>query len=136
MSERVPAGDADSFLRHIGLHVVSRDERSAVCEIEIRDDLRNRAGMLQGGVTATLVDVAGGVLAATIAENPALVTQDLSIHYLSPARVGPVQAHATVLRHGRRTVVCEVRVIDCGRDDTLCAFATMTLTLLAAPPRV
>jgi uncharacterized protein (TIGR00369 family) len=133
VSERVPAGNEDSFLRHIGLHVLSRDATTAVCEIEIRDDLRNRAGMLQGGVTATLVDVAGGVLAATVADNPVLVTQDLNMHYLAPARVGPVQATATLLRQGRRTVVCEVRVIDVGASHTLCAFATMTLTVL--PPR-
>jgi uncharacterized protein (TIGR00369 family) len=133
VSDRVPVGDEESFLRHIGLHLVSRDDTTAVCEIELRDDLRNRGGMLQGGVTATLVDVAGGVLAATVAESPTLVTQDLNLHYLAPARIGPVRATATLLRKGRRTVVCEVRVLDLGAADTLVAVATMTLTVI--PPR-
>jgi len=130
--------DADPrlpFLRHVGIRVLPEDDGPTVCEIDLRDDLRNRAGMLQGGVTATLLDVVGGVAAARVAGTPAIATADLNIHYLAPIRVGPARAEATVLRKGRSTVIVEARVIDAGANERLCAMSTMTLTVLGPETR-
>ena len=119
-----------SFLKYIGLRIGPISPEQAVCEIELRDDLRNRGGMLQGGITATLVDVAGGLAGAAAAQVDRVLTADMNIHYLAPARVGPVRATGAVLRAGRRTVVVEVRVLDVGADERLVAVGTVTMAVV------
>lgn len=131
------APDADprlSLLRYIGLRVTVAEPDLAVVEIELRPDLRNRAGILQGGLIATLIDVAAGVVAARAADAETVVTADMTIHYLAPARVGPIRATGRVLRAGRTQVVTEVRVTDVGNDDRLCSHGTVTLAVLPPVP--
>ena len=130
--------DADPrlhFLQHIGLRFLGGDEQHAACEIDLRADLRNSGGMLQGGLTATLIDVAGGILAARVAGTRSCVTADMNIHYLSPGRVGPIRADGSVLRAGRRSIVIEVRVIDTGTADRLVAVGVITMAVLGSRPQ-
>ncbi len=89
--------------------------------LDITEPLRNPWGILHGGVTAGLVDLAcrhatGGT-----------ATTDVVVHFLSPGRVGPVVA--TVARHGTRAdghlVRTEIR--DVGADARLMAVAIATV---------
>jgi acyl-coenzyme A thioesterase PaaI-like protein len=72
-----------------------------------------------------------------VADRPALdvpsgpgpdhVTSDLIVHYLSPARVGPVVATAELVGgHGREHLV-RVTVRDHGADDRLLVLAVVTV---------
>ena len=138
-ARRAPGIDSDPrlpLLRYLGLRVLPDEvEGGSICELDLRDDLRNVSGMLQGGVTATLLDVVGGVAASRARQTAAVVTADLSIHYLAPARVGPVRAYGKVLRSGRSSIVVDARVIDVGAEERLCAVATMTLIVLGPEAR-
>lgn len=68
------------------------------------DDTGNRNGSLHGGVTASLLDLAGTLAARSIAPDAtAAVTIDLAVHYLAPAREG-VLVEGTVTRSGREIV--------------------------------
>lgn len=113
------------ILRHLGLRIAPQGEHPPWAEIDVRPDLRNVAGALQGGVAATLVDVAAGVAVARAAETGDVRTADLNLRYLAPGRVGPVRATAEVLRLGRSTAVVEVRVVDRGAQDALVATAVL-----------
>ena len=62
--------------------------------LELADDLRNPWGFMHGGVTSAIVDAAARRLAQ------ATTTTDLVLHYLAPARIGPVRASGRVV--GRR----------------------------------
>lgn len=119
------------LLQHLGFRLSSVEDATGttVCEVDLRADLVNPAGMLQGGVIATLVDVAGGVAAARASGSHVVFTSDLTLHYLAAGRVGPVRATARVLRRGRTSVVVEVEVVDTGADNRLMTVATMTLTV-------
>ncbi len=105
-----------------------------VCTLERRDDLCGPAGSLEGGVVATLVDVAGACAGARALGSPLVATEHLSVSYLAPGRIGPFRAAGTVLRCGRRDAVAEVRICDTGRDDRLMAVALVTVRLLARAP--
>ncbi len=125
--------DYGHFLRDLGL-------RSELAEGTVRTtmpmsrEVANPRGGMQGGMLATLIDVAGGTL-ATIGMPPdqTVATADLNIHYLRPVAVGPAVAEATVLRRGRSTVVVGVDVHDAGRE-VLAAVATITFTVVGFRP--
>jgi len=98
-----------------------RYEREDRVTMDVTDALRNPWGILHGAVTAALVDLAA--LHATGGS----ATTDVVMHFVSPARVGPVAA--TVTRIGSRPdgVLVRVELRDQGRDDRLVAFAVATV---------
>jgi uncharacterized protein (TIGR00369 family) len=101
-----------------------------VIEIDNRPDLANIRGALQGGLVATLIDIAAGRLAGNIVgANQNVTTADMNVHFLAPIVTGPARAEATVVRAGRRLIVMAVDVFDAGRD-RLAARATLTFAVL------
>ena len=120
----------NNYLHHIGLRML-RDDGSgnALAEIDIRPDLVNNAGMLQGGIVATMIDCAAGMAASRATGSMKTFTADMNVHFLAPGRVGPVRALGTVLRQGKTSVVTEVRVYDVGADNRLMSVATLTFQL-------
>lgn len=132
----VPRGEVAPILEHLGCRLSDRVDGDPTCvaEVEVREDLRNSGGVLQGGVIATLIDLAAGVTAARASGSDHVVTQDLHVHYLGAIAVGPARATATALRSGRRTGVVSVEVVDAGAEDPsrVCAYATATMVDLTA----
>jgi uncharacterized protein (TIGR00369 family) len=126
----VPDG-ATPFQRSLGLRWLRDGEHLAV-ECDVRDDLRGPAGSLEGGVVSTLIDVASGS-AAAMALRSLIATMDLTVHFLSPVKVGPARATGVPLRVGKDSAVVEVRVVDRGNDDRLCAVALASFRALGPP---
>ncbi|MCV7105944.1 PaaI family thioesterase [Mycolicibacterium chitae] len=109
--------------------VVETDER-VVMELDNRPDLVNVRGALQGGLIATLIDIAGGVLAGRhVGADQDVTTADLNIHYLAPVVQGPARAEATIVRAGRRLIVTGVDVTDVARE-RLAARSTLSFAVL------
>ncbi len=109
--------------------VVDSDE-AVVMDLHNREDLVNIRGAMQGGLVATLIDVAAGRLAIkhTNAEAGA-GTADMSIHYLAPIVEGPARATASLVRAGKRLIVVAVDVVDVARD-RLAARATLSFAVM------
>ncbi|OBH37616.1 phenylacetic acid degradation protein [Mycobacterium intracellulare] len=109
--------------------VVDTDD-SVVVDLHNRPDLVNIRGALQGGLVATLIDVAGGRLAIKYAgEGTGAGTADMTIHFLAPIVDGPARATATLVRAGKRMIVVGVDVSDVGRN-RLAARATLSFAIL------
>lgn len=101
-----------------------------VIEMATRPDLVNTRGAIQGGLVATLIDVAAGRLAGNVAgPGRDVTTADMNVHFLAPIIEGPARAEATVVRAGGRLIVTAVDVTDAGRD-RLAARATLTFAVL------
>jgi uncharacterized protein (TIGR00369 family) len=112
---------------------VNDTDETVVLDLHNRPDLHNIRGALQGGLVATLIDVAGGRLAIKHAgEGAGAGTADMSIHFLSPIVEGPARATATLVRAGKRMIVVAVDVSDVGRS-RIAARATLSFAIL--PPR-
>lgn len=108
--------------------IESTDDR-LVLEMENRPDLANVRGALQGGLVATLIDIAAGILAGNAGgAGHNVTTADLNIHFLAPI-MGKARAEATIVRAGKRLIVTAVDVTDVDRG-RLAARATLTFAVL------
>lgn len=88
----------------------------------------NTSGALQGGLIATLVDVAGGQFGLDyLQEGTTMTTADLFVRYLRPIRQG-ARAVPRMLRAGRRAMVMQVDIF--GDDDELAATATVNFAII------
>ncbi len=94
----------------------------AVTRLQFADRLRNPWGILHGGATAMLADVAA--CRAVEAEGPSprggpVAAADAVLHYLRPAKVGPLEARCQVLGGPPDRRLVRVAIHDVGADDRL-----------------
>ncbi|MBC7901678.1 MAG: PaaI family thioesterase [Saprospiraceae bacterium] len=91
------------FAKMIGMELVDMRTDEAVIKIEMRDELRQPAGVLHGGVTATLIDTAMAFAVITrLAEGERASTIDMTVHYLRPHTEGTFTCTAKIVRAGKR----------------------------------
>jgi uncharacterized protein (TIGR00369 family) len=113
------------LFEQLGLHEVESEEGTFVMEMPVDERTTNTAGGLQGGLIATMADVAAGQLASRATPfGFGIATTDLFVRYLRPIKVGPARAVAKILRTGKRSVVVQVD-IHRGDDNELAATATI-----------
>lgn len=131
LSESVPMQTTPGhILDRMGFRDVVENDDTIIVEMDNRADLTNTRGALQGGLVATLIDIAAGRLAGRrVGPDQDVTTADMNIHYLAPVVDGPARAVATVVRAGRRLIVTSVDVTDAGRD-RLAARATLSFAVL------
>jgi uncharacterized protein (TIGR00369 family) len=122
--------EPEHLLKRLGMRDVEETAQRLVIEMDNRPDLVNVRGAIQGGLVATLIDIAAGRLAgeaAGVGHN--VTTADMNVHFLAPIIEGPARAEATIVRAGRRLIVTSVDVYDKGRD-RLAARATLTFAVV------
>jgi len=113
------------YVQLLGLEFVSAERGSATFALDAREELTRMGGILHGGAVVSLMDTAAACAVHTLLEpGGRTVTVDLTVHFLSPASSGRVEARATVLRRGRRVVILGVEA----RDGVGALIATSTMT--------
>jgi uncharacterized protein (TIGR00369 family) len=118
------------LLGRMGFRDVLETDERLIVEMDNRPDLTNIRGALQGGLVATLIDIAAGRLAGRhVGPDQDVTTADMNVHFLVPVVVGPARAEATVVRVGKRIIVTAVDVTDVGRD-RLAARSTLSFAVL------
>ncbi|WP_396930387.1 PaaI family thioesterase [Mycolicibacterium sp.] len=111
-------------------YTVLETDDTLIIDLHNREDLANMRGALQGGLVATLIDIAAGQLAFNVADlGDGVGTADMTVHFLAPIMTGPARAVAKLIRKGSRTVVVGVDVFDVG-GDRLGARATLSFAIL------
>ena len=124
------------LFEQLGTRDMPSPEGHLVIEMDVRPEVANVRGALQGGLIAVLIDVCAGRLAYDSCDHEngfSTATSDMNIHFLSPVAVGPARADAWILRQGKSNFVLQVEVTDVGRDNKLAAVSTIAFTVL--PPR-
>lgn len=111
----------------MGMRLVDIRPNEAVIKIEMRDDFRQPAGVLHGGVTATLIDTAMAFAVITrLAEGERASTIDLTVHYLRPHTEGTFTCTGKVVRAGKRIFTVSADVVN--EQGKLIATAISTYT--------
>ncbi len=127
-----PSSLAELFAR-IGLRSGTRNGELAMT-MPVSPAVVNTAGALQGGLIATLVDVAGGQFGLDhLLPGTTMTTADLFVRYLRPIKHGLALAVPRMLRSGRRAMVMQVDIYGDG-DDELAATATVNFAVINGTP--
>lgn len=122
----------------IGMRPGARDGEFAMT-MPVTPQVVNTSGALQGGLIATLVDVAGGQFGLEyLQKGTTMTTADLFIRYLRPIRQGSAFAVPRMLRSGRRAMVMHVDVYGDGEgDEQLLATASVNFAVIhGATPKL
>lgn len=94
----------DPFAKFLGMHLIDVAHEHAVVALPYQPQHANAVGPLNGGASASLLNVAGKVAAWTgidLDQEPYLACVDMTVQYLSAAIEEDVMAEARVLRRGR-----------------------------------
>lgn len=110
------------FRKWLGIEYEVMEDGHAVISLAVTDEMRNQRGVVQGGVIASVIDVAMGTAAAggnyDTRKRP-LATLELKVNYLAAATGDRLTAKADVVRAGSRTIVVRCDVFR--GDGELCA---------------
>ncbi|MBR9972311.1 PaaI family thioesterase [Magnetospirillum sulfuroxidans] len=113
LKEEGPSG----FQQLLGYELSEWAEGQAVLELMVEHKHTNRAGVLHGGVLATLIDTACG-FSATYCPFPGrvrrVVTLSLTTNFTGQVRHGRLRAVARKTAGGSRIVFCHADVLDEG----------------------
>ena len=116
-------------LRDLGLWT-ERWEGGSRSGLPLVPEILGPCGDVRAGVLATLVDIAGGELAAKSAHPEWIATSDLVLHRLRRAEGKGIEARPALVRRSRQTVVLEVALADAGAEPL--GLATMTFAIVPA----
>lgn len=118
------------FDRLYGLRFVEVSEEEVRAQVEVRDELRQPAGLVHGGVYASMAESMASMATGftVFAENGSTaVGLSNSTSFLRPMTQDVIHGHALRLHRGRTTWVWDVRFSDdAGR---LCAITRMTIAV-------
>ena len=118
------------FNSHLGLKLERRHDDGVTIVCPIRPEFLNIHKTLHGGVTATLIDVAGGVGTMAHYGGRPCATVELKLSYFLPVTGKKVTARSKILRAGSTLCVMQVDVHD--EKGRLAAAGMITYILLAA----
>jgi len=121
------------FPRLLGMQVESLGRGTCRMSVGLRDDLRQRYGVMHGGVIASLIDTAVAyAIYPQIPEGREITTVEMKVSFLSSVRDGGrASAEARLLRLGRTLAVCACDVRDEGGRHV--AAALVTYMVIPAP---
>ncbi|GAX89284.1 phenylacetic acid degradation protein [Effusibacillus lacus] len=100
------------FNHYLGIEIQHLDDQGCKAALKIRPDFYNSIdGVVHGGVTSTLADVAMGYAAAPHVDGvQQCVTVESKISYLAPARGDLLLAESKVIKRGSKIIVMEARI--------------------------
>jgi uncharacterized protein (TIGR00369 family) len=118
----------------VGIKVARLHADGVTVEVPFREQLRNSAGVLHGGVTATLVDAAVGIaITRHFGGRRPATTVEMKINYFRPVDSGKITARSRLLRVGSTLIVGSVELRD-GKAE-LAGAALVTYMLLPTAQR-
>ena len=117
------------FDRLYGLEIVSMDENEVRARVPVRDDVRQPAGLVHGGVFASMAESMTSVATWLAVHEQGKTAQGLSnqTSFLRPIVDGTIHATARRRHRGRTTWVWEVDITD--DEGRLCALVRMTVAV-------
>ncbi len=117
------------FDRLYGLELLEMSETEVHARVSVRDELKQPAGLVHGGVYASLAESMASIATGLAVLGDGMVAMGMSnsTSFLRPITEGAVRGHATRLHRGRTTWLWDVRFTD--DEDRLCAVTRMTIAV-------
>jgi 1,4-dihydroxy-2-naphthoyl-CoA hydrolase len=127
------AGSLTGFDALYGLEVLEASDEEVRAQVRVRDELRQPAGLVHGGVFASIAESICSTATWLAVHADGRSAQGLSnqTSFLRPIVDGTIHATARRRHRGRSTWVWEVDITD--DQDRLCALVRMTVAVREAP---
>ena len=121
------------FDRLYGLELLDLSDEEARAQVRVRDELRQPAGLVHGGVFASLAEslTSAATFAAVHDDGMTAVGLSNQTSFLRPITDGVVNAEARRRHRGRTTWIWDVEITD--GDGRLCALSRMTIAVRPQP---
>ncbi|MFA7198439.1 MAG: PaaI family thioesterase [Methanoculleus sp.] len=117
--------DANPFFTMMGIEVNEFGDGRARLTMEVRPDMLNGAGWLQGGVYVALADEAIALALYTLlAEDERIATIDEHTSFIKGVNTGTITATGRVIRKGRRVAFADGEVRSAADDALLTRTST------------
>ncbi len=121
------------FDRHYGLQLLEVTDELVRARVDVRDELKQPAGLVHGGVYASMAEAMASLATglSVLPQGSTAMGLSNSTSFLRPVTGGVVHARATRLHRGRTTWVWDVHFSD--DEGRLCALTRMTIAVRALP---
>ena len=125
MLDKMQNGETSSPIsEHLGMNLVAHGRGEVTYEMEVRRELANPLGVVQGGIVTVLADAAMAAATSTMlnddeATKEAVTTVDLYSRFLRPVNLESakvLRADARVVRAGRQLIWAECDVTADGKE--------------------
>ncbi len=104
------------FSALIGVRERTAEDGRARVELQATEQHLNTTGTVQGGLLATLADMAmGDAVRSRTGDRDVPATSQLTVTYLRPGEPGDLVVTAEVRKQGENLTVCEAEVEQSGR---------------------
>jgi len=119
-----------AFAEFLGIKITHVSPERVTAELQARDELNNRFGILHGGAIMGLADNLGGTATtANLKPGQSTTTIESKTNFFAAVPIGDVAyAECTPLHRGRTTMVWQTRITR--GDGKLCAIVTQTQMVL------
>ena len=119
----------DGFARLVGIELEDASEGEVRARVAVRDELKQVAGLVDGGVYATVAENICSMATWRAVRDQGRVAMGMSnqTSFLRPVTDGHVNAVAHARHRGRTTWVWEVDFLD--DDGRLCALSRLTVAI-------
>jgi uncharacterized protein (TIGR00369 family) len=126
-------GSLRGFDRLYGLELVSWSDTEVRARVAVRDELKQPAGLVHGGVYAAIAESMASLATAfaVLEDGDMAMGMANNTSFLRPVTEGVLHAHATRLHRGRTTWVWDVRF----SDDAGHTCAATRMTIAVRPQR-
>jgi 1,4-dihydroxy-2-naphthoyl-CoA hydrolase len=116
-----------------GIEFLSLSDTEVRAQVTVRDELKQQAGLIHGGVYASMAESMASLATALGVYEQGQQAMGLSNNtsFLRPITEGVVHAAATRVHRGRTTWVWDVRFSD--DSDRTCAVTRMTIAVRPVP---
>ncbi|MET4079548.1 PaaI family thioesterase [Janibacter sp. UYMM211] len=103
--------DRQGLMHTLGARLGSVESGEVHIHLPMSPAVTQQHGMFHGGVTTTVADSAGGYAALTLLDDGSeVLTVELKVNFLAPARGEELEAVGSVIKSGRTLSVCRLEV--------------------------
>jgi uncharacterized protein (TIGR00369 family) len=128
----MPLPDQPPFARFLGIKLVNVTPDRVEAELAVREEFKNRGGVMHGGALMAYADSLGGTTAhANLKPGQRTATIESKTNFFAGIPIGDVaRAEAVPLHRGRSTIVVQTRITR--QDGKLAAIVTQTQIVMDA----
>lgn len=121
---------SETLVSTLGIDIVEIEKGRVVATMPVDERTRQPFGILHGGASVALAETVASIGAYELVdkETETVVGLEINANHIRAKRDGIVTATGTVLHHGRRTMVWEIKITD--EEDKLICISRCTIAVI------